>query len=557
MPRALTPRTKLETIRKEAKRWLKRLRAGNAKARARLEVAWPGAPATPGLRDVQHALALEYGRESWIALKAALAELASARQSRPDRIDRLLRHGWDGDINAARRILGRHPELAADSLFAAASCGALEEVERRLEREPDAARRAGGPMSWTALAYTTYGRLDPTNAVAIAERLLRAGADPNFRFDDGWGCPFTVLTGAIGLGEGGKPSHAQAPELVDLLIEAGAEPYDLQALYNVSLGPDETDWYERFWQACARSGDLDKWRTAGEGRLGRHVGKNSLDYLLGNAVGQNHVRRAAWLLERGADANTTHHQTGGPLFALAQLSGFRELAALLEAHGAAPVPFAGIEALIAAAMRHDEGAVQVLAGQEPDLIRSPLPLLAAAVHGDAAAAALLLSLGADPRAVDDDGISPLHRAVQSGSLPVVDLLLPAGADVDLREGKWGGTPLSWAGVLKQPHVAERLAPLSGDVRTLAWLGRAEPLRALLARQPQRADERGEGEDAPTPLFCLPDEDSSAVEIAEILLAHGADPRTRNGQGRTPAEAARARGLDDAADLLEEAARDGG
>src|SRR5206468_588314 len=119
--------------------------------------------------------------------------------------------------------------------FAAASCGALEEVERRLAREPGAARATGGPMNWTALAYATYGRLDPVNAVPIAERLLRAGADPNFRFDDGWGSPFTILTGAIGLGERGKPSHPQATALVDLLVAAGAEPYDLQVLYNVSL----------------------------------------------------------------------------------------------------------------------------------------------------------------------------------------------------------------------------------------------------------------------------------------------------------------------------------
>src|SRR5438270_4051473 len=120
MPRALTPATRLETLRKEAKRWLKKLRAGDAKARARLDAAWRGAPAAAGLRDVQHALALEHGRESWVALKAAVAELAPARQSRPQRIERLLRHGWDGDIDAARRILARHPELAADSLFAAA-----------------------------------------------------------------------------------------------------------------------------------------------------------------------------------------------------------------------------------------------------------------------------------------------------------------------------------------------------------------------------------------------------------------------------------------------------
>jgi hypothetical protein len=62
----------LINLRKEAKRWLKDLRSGDAEARARLERAYPSAPARPVLRDVQHALAREHGHESWSALKQAL-----------------------------------------------------------------------------------------------------------------------------------------------------------------------------------------------------------------------------------------------------------------------------------------------------------------------------------------------------------------------------------------------------------------------------------------------------------------------------------------------------
>ena len=240
--RVITPRTKLESLRKEAKRWLKALRAGDDKAAARLKAAYPKAPATPGLRDVQHALALEYNQAGWAALKAALADLIQPRESSLGRLDTLLRHGWTAQTKAAERIITRHPELATHDLFTAATCGALGEVERWLAREPDAAHRTGGAMNWTALAYVTYGRLDPAHAVAIARRLLSAGADPNFRFDDGWGSPFTVLTGAIGMGEGAKSSHAQASELVQLLVDAGAEPYDLQALYNISIVGDDVSW---------------------------------------------------------------------------------------------------------------------------------------------------------------------------------------------------------------------------------------------------------------------------------------------------------------------------
>ena len=61
MSRELTPRSSLEGLRKEAKRWLRALRENDAEARARLRRAYPDAPDTPGIRDVQHALAREHG----------------------------------------------------------------------------------------------------------------------------------------------------------------------------------------------------------------------------------------------------------------------------------------------------------------------------------------------------------------------------------------------------------------------------------------------------------------------------------------------------------------
>jgi hypothetical protein len=78
MPRKITPATSLDNLRKEAKRWLRALRAGDAEAHTRLREAWPDPPAAPTLRDVQHALAREYALESWNALKHALPTAAVA-----------------------------------------------------------------------------------------------------------------------------------------------------------------------------------------------------------------------------------------------------------------------------------------------------------------------------------------------------------------------------------------------------------------------------------------------------------------------------------------------
>jgi ankyrin repeat protein len=132
----------------------------------------------------------------------------------------------------------------------------------------------------------------------------------------------------------------------------------------------------------------------------------------------------------------------------------------------------------------------------------------------------------------------------------VNRLLAAGADPDLREGKWRGTALSWAVVLGRPHLFERLIPISRDVRALATIPNFERLKAVLQADPALANHRIADDRAPTPLYCLPDDEDQAVEAARILIAHGADTAIRAANGATPAEAARARGLDEAAELME-------
>jgi hypothetical protein len=86
MTRRITPQTSLDNLKKEAKRWLKELRSNNPDARARFERAMTKAPANPGLRDVQRALAAEYGFPGWTGLKKAI-EVQDRRPGKiqPDR----------------------------------------------------------------------------------------------------------------------------------------------------------------------------------------------------------------------------------------------------------------------------------------------------------------------------------------------------------------------------------------------------------------------------------------------------------------------------------------
>jgi hypothetical protein len=70
-----------ESFRKEAKRWLADLRAGEPAAIARYRAVFNEPAGTPTLRDVQLALARENGFAGWTALKDAVERAAASRRS--------------------------------------------------------------------------------------------------------------------------------------------------------------------------------------------------------------------------------------------------------------------------------------------------------------------------------------------------------------------------------------------------------------------------------------------------------------------------------------------
>src|SRR5688500_8340237 len=85
MPRTISSATSPDGLRKQAKRWFRALDARDAEARTRFDRAYPGGPSRPVLRDVQHALAREYGHDSWIALMEAVARITKVDEASADR----------------------------------------------------------------------------------------------------------------------------------------------------------------------------------------------------------------------------------------------------------------------------------------------------------------------------------------------------------------------------------------------------------------------------------------------------------------------------------------
>jgi Ankyrin repeats (3 copies)/Ankyrin repeat len=98
--------------------------------------------------------------------------------------------------------------------------------------------------------------------------------------------------------------------------------------------------------------------------------------------------------------------------------------------------------------------------------------------------AFLIHAGADPNVLDKSGVAPLHRAVRQRCPGAVDSLLRHGAAVRLKNGS-GSTPL---------HLA---------VQNTGRGGTGSPESKILQRK-----------------------------IIELLLKSGADPKDRDGRGKT-------------------------
>jgi hypothetical protein len=85
MSRHISPATTLDTLKQEAKRWRRALEARDPEAWERFQPGPDTAPTsaatapTPSLREVQHALAREYGFAGWAALKHRIENTALGR----------------------------------------------------------------------------------------------------------------------------------------------------------------------------------------------------------------------------------------------------------------------------------------------------------------------------------------------------------------------------------------------------------------------------------------------------------------------------------------------
>jgi hypothetical protein len=311
----------------------------------------------------------------------------------------------------------------------------------------------------------------------------------------------------------------------------------LQMIYDASLQRGRgADWADPYWQMLEMGGyGCGAW------------------YLLHNALKGNYLTIAEWALAHGASANpprgTDARIPPGTLYDLAAAAGLFDFSELLVRYGAPRTTTAAgitVADFPAACFRLDRESARAIAAARPESLNDPAPLMRAAEQDRADVAALLIDLGMSADIQDGNGTCPLHLAAYEDSPAVVRLLVDRGADIDPRDHVHHATPIYWAYWGRRPHMVDLLAALSRDVWALVPAGKLDRLREVLAAEPRLAQASWEGG---TPLFSLPDDEGIAMEIVRLFLENGADPSFRAKDGGTADQAARARGLDRAADLL--------
>jgi len=371
---------------------------------------------------------------------------------------------WHGSLEEADAILRAHPELASLDICTAAVLGDDAAVRRFLEQDRASVSTKSGPFEADALNYlclSKYLRLDPSRSAAFlraATALLDAGADPNTGF---WnkGEFETALYGAAGV--------AHHEPLTRLLVERGADPNDVEAVYHSPEGED----------LGAMKVLVETGRVTPEHLSLMLVRKHDwhdydgVKYLLERGIDPNLERARGWfplhhgiardndlaiielLLNHGADPLLIRN--GQSAVELAARRGRGDLLELFEKRGFS-VQLEGINRLVAACARGDGKLAHSLAHSDPALVPQLLEqggarLAEFAGTWNTGGVGLLIDLGvpvASP--YEGDGYfdlakdsTALHVAAWKGVTSTVRLLIQRGAPVNGVDAK-GRTPLMLA-----------------------------------------------------------------------------------------------------------------
>lgn len=344
-------------------------------------------------------------------------------------------------------------------------------------------------------ALTEAAAMGQTDAVRL---LLEAGAD-------------TTLTDAEGAPALVHAARNGRIEAVRVLLEAGADPngrdkYRRTALMGAARAPFPE--VVKMLLACgARANDTD---IGGETALTAAI-------QCGNPAGRDET--TAMLLDAGADVTAADQHGRGPIHAAAGLGSVTVLESLL-ARGAdihAPDRSGLTPLMHAFSIGHPKTAAYLIEqGASMTAVdasgRSVLHY-AASTFEDRCAGSVrsIVRAGAKINAVDTGGSTPLSAAASRGNVESARVLLEHGADVHIRTA-YGDTPAGASARAGSADCLRLLIDFGADISVVMPSGQTLLHRAVQAQ-------------------------GDAAGCVEVLMAHGADPRAEDDQGRTPVDVA--------------------
>lgn len=348
---------------------------------------------------------------------------------------------------------------------------------------------------------------------------------------------------------------AQARRLIRQGADVNAKDETEQSAYLIATSEGYLDLLRLTLRHGARVDDKDSWHGTGLIRAAERGHALVVGELLRAGVDRDHVNRigyqaiheAVWLGQDTASYSTTVRvlaaggaelQRRSPSAGLTPLEMARErglvgLERILDAVTTAERPTDPDGALLRAARSGDADAVAVAlrAGAtieaRDELDRTAL--LLAATHDHVAVAGLLIAMGADPDALDDRHDTPWLVTGVTGSVAMLETLLPANPDLTIRNRFGGLSPIPAS---ERGHVdyLRRVVQTDVDLDHVNDLGWTALLEAVI----------------------LGDGDKQYQEIVQILLEAGADPNIADRDGVTPLQHAEQRGHHEITRLLRRA-----
>jgi ankyrin repeat protein len=453
MSRTLPDRPSLEHLRKQAKALLQQVEENDTEGTQRF-IAVVGAESTrePKLADALHVVAREHGFESWPKLKDHVESIE--RRANPRAA--LIHAVHTNDVAAARALLEQHADLRAqindpapDLPFGGVPIGAV--VETRNREMIDLFLRFGANINarsdWWAGSFGVLDSCTPELARFLIERgaIVDAHAAARLGMLDRLQqlvAERPEIVHARG-GDGQTPLHfASTIEIASYLLEHGA---DIDAL-DIDHEGTPAQWMVRERQGIARFlvsrgcrtdllmavalGDVDRVRT----HLDREPASIRMSvtprwFPMRDSRAGGHIY--IWSLGKNKSAHV-----------IARDFGHHEILALLMERSPTELQ------LSAACEIGDEALVQSLVARTPNLARSLSPgelrkLPDAAQDENLRAVRLMLSAGWPIDALGDEQATALHWAAWLGNAEIVRELLRYDPPFDVRDGSFGGTPVTW------------------------------------------------------------------------------------------------------------------